>query len=87
VAVVDATGHLVAKRRIGDDAAGFAQLLELLAEARDRLETPIPFAIETARVLLDGARVNDSRELWTLKTPRPNLTRTSGGPGPTRPAI
>jgi transposase len=60
VAVVDAAGHLIAKRRIGDDAARFAQLPELPAEARDRLETPIPFAIETARVLLEGARVDDS---------------------------
>jgi transposase len=52
VAVVDADGRLVAKRRIGDDAAGFGRLLELLAEAGDRLEAPIPVAIETARGLL-----------------------------------
>lgn len=30
VAVVDARGELVAKRRIGDDIAGFAELCELL---------------------------------------------------------
>ena len=52
VAVVDADGRLVARRRIGDDAAGFGQLLELLAEAGDRPEMPIPVAIETARGLL-----------------------------------
>jgi hypothetical protein len=50
--MVDADGHLVAKRRIGDDAAGFAQLLELLAEAGDRPQAPIPVAIETTRGLL-----------------------------------
>jgi Transposase len=49
VAVVDADGRLVAKRRIGDDAAGFGQLLEVLAEAGDRPEAPVPVAIETAR--------------------------------------
>jgi transposase len=52
VAVVDTDGRLVAKRRIGDDATGFAQLLELLAEAGDHPEAPIPVAIETARGLL-----------------------------------
>lgn len=31
VAVVDEQGQLLAKRRIGDDAAGFRALLELLA--------------------------------------------------------
>lgn len=52
VAVVDADGRLVAKRRIGDDAAGFGQLLEVLAEAGDRPEEPMPVAIETTRGLL-----------------------------------
>jgi Transposase len=52
VAVVDAAGHLVAKQRITDDAAGFAQLLGLLAEAGDHPQAPIPVAIETARGLL-----------------------------------
>ena len=33
VALVDAEGKLVAKRRISDDAAGFAALLQLLVEA------------------------------------------------------
>ncbi|MDT5242692.1 MAG: hypothetical protein QOD36_68, partial [Mycobacterium sp.] len=35
VALVDAEGQLVAKRRISDDVAGFAMLSELLAEAGD----------------------------------------------------
>jgi Transposase len=56
VAVVDADGRLVAKRRIGDDAAGVGRLLELLAEAGDRPQAPIPVAIETARGLLVAYR-------------------------------
>jgi hypothetical protein len=50
VAVVDADGRLVAKRRISDDVAGFGQLLGLLAEAGDSPTAPMPVAIETARV-------------------------------------
>ena len=52
VAIVDTDGALLAKARIGDDAAGLAQLLALLAEHGDSLEQPIPVAIETARGLL-----------------------------------
>jgi transposase len=52
VALVDADGKLVAKRRIGDDAAGFALLLQLFAEAGDSAEEPVPVAIETGRGLL-----------------------------------
>ena len=35
VAVVDDDGRVVASGRVGNDAAGFAQLLTLLAEAGD----------------------------------------------------
>jgi transposase len=52
VALVDAEGNLVAKRRIGDDAAGFATVLQLLADAGDSSQQPIPVAIETSRGLL-----------------------------------
>ena len=52
VALVDAEGNLVAKRRIGDDAAGFTTLLQLLADAGDSDQQPIPVAIETSRGLL-----------------------------------
>lgn len=52
VAIVDETGSLRARVRITDDAAGFTQLLELLAtHGRDCAE-PIPVAIETAKGLL-----------------------------------
>ena len=52
VAVVDAEGRLLARRRIRDDAAGYQQLLQLLAEAGDTATDPIPVAIETSRGLL-----------------------------------
>ena len=52
VAVVDQAGTLIGKRRIGDDAAGFAALLRMLAEAGDHPDEPIPVAIETSRGLL-----------------------------------
>jgi len=52
IALVDRDGQLVARRRIGDDAAGLAQLLALLAEHGDTPGDPIPVAIETPRGLL-----------------------------------
>jgi len=52
IALVDQDGALLAKRRIGDDAAGFAALLQLLAEAGDDPDAPIPVAIETSHGLL-----------------------------------
>ena len=52
VALVDVDGKLIGKRRISDDAAGFALLLQLFADAGDSAEEPIPVAIETGRGLL-----------------------------------
>ena len=52
IALVDAAGQLLARRRISDGAAGLAALLELLAEHGDSAEDPIPVAIETPRGLL-----------------------------------
>jgi transposase len=66
VAVVDADGRLVAKRRIGDDAAGYGQLLEVLAGAGDRPETPIPVAIETARGLLVACLRATGRPIYAI---------------------
>lgn len=51
VALVDQDGTLVAKRRINDDAQGYQQLLDLLADAGDSPGVPIPVAIETPRGL------------------------------------
>ena len=55
VALVDDDGVLIAKRRIPESAAGFRQLLELLAEHGERSDAPIPVAIETAKGLLPAA--------------------------------
>jgi transposase len=52
VAIVDTGGTLRARARITDDAAGFAQLLELLATHGRDGQAPIPVAIETAKGLL-----------------------------------
>ncbi|MEU9191127.1 IS110 family transposase [Streptomyces sp. NPDC048484] len=52
IALVDAEGKQLAKVRISDEAAGFAQLTALLAEHGDREDAPIPVAIETSRGLL-----------------------------------
>ena len=52
IALADRDGGLLARARIGDDAAGLARLLELLAEHGDSAENPVPVAIETPRGLL-----------------------------------
>ena len=43
VAIVDDRGQLVAKRRIGDNAAGLRSLLEMLAEHGDAAENLMTF--------------------------------------------
>jgi transposase len=52
IALVNQAGNLLARRRISDDAAGLAQLLDLLAGHGDTADDPIPVAIETPRGLL-----------------------------------
>jgi hypothetical protein len=42
-ALVDTDGKLIAKQRIGDDAAGFAALIELLAHAGDCAQDPVQY--------------------------------------------
>jgi transposase len=66
VAVVDGDGRLVAKRRIGDDAAGFGQLLEVLAEAGDSVNEPVPVAIETTRGLLVACLRATGRPVYAI---------------------
>jgi transposase len=55
VAVVDAAGRVLARRRIGDDAAGFTELTALLAEYAEGQPTVVDVAIETGRGLLVAA--------------------------------
>jgi len=55
VALVDAAGRLPARRRVGDDAAGFGELVGLLAEHAGQVPGPVDVAIETGRGLLVAA--------------------------------
>jgi transposase len=66
VAVVDTNGHLVAKQRISDDATGFGHLLELLTEAGDNPDEPMPVAIETARGLLVACLRATGRPVYAI---------------------
>jgi transposase len=66
VAVVDGAGTLIAKRRISDDATGFAVLITLLAEAGDSADDPIPVAIETSRGLLVACLRATGRKVYAI---------------------
>jgi transposase len=66
VALVDTDGKLIGKRRIGDDAAGFSLLLQLLTDAGDSAEEPIPVAIETSRGLLVACLRATGRKVFAI---------------------
>ena len=66
VALVDAEGNLVAKRRIADSVAGFAELTAMLADAGDSEDAPIPVAIETSRGLLVAALRATGRPVYPI---------------------
>jgi transposase len=66
VALVDADGTLVAKRRISDDAAGFALLLALFADTGDDPKDPTPVAIETNRGLLVACLRATGRQVYAI---------------------
>jgi hypothetical protein len=66
VAVVDGDGHVVARGRVGNDAAGFAQLLTMLAEAGDSAKDPIPVGIETDRGLWVAALRETGRVIYPI---------------------
>src|SRR5947209_3340462 len=66
IALVDQDGTLIAKRRIGESVADFAELLTLLAEAGDSPEEPIPVAIETSRGLLVAALRATGRPIYAI---------------------
>ena len=56
VAVIDDDGRVVARGRVSNDAAGFAQLLTLLAEAGDSADDPIPVGDRNRSWSVGGAR-------------------------------
>lgn len=66
IALIDPEGHLVARLRITDDAAGYAQLLDLLAEHGDGPEYQVPVAIETSRGLLVAALRASGRPVYAI---------------------
>jgi len=66
VAIVGSDGILVAKKRIGDDPAGFTALAGMLADAGDSPEDPIPIAIETPRGLLVTALRASGRPVFAI---------------------
>jgi hypothetical protein len=66
VALVDEQGTLIGKRRISDDAAGFSLLMQLLAEAGDSADGPIPVAIETGRGLLVACLRATGRQVFAI---------------------
>ncbi|MFC9645336.1 transposase, partial [Streptomyces mirabilis] len=66
VAVVDSGARLLGKLRISDDAAGFQDLLQLLAEHGDSPEDPIPVAIETSRGLLVACLRASGRRVYAI---------------------
>jgi transposase len=66
VAIVDAEGTVVARRRIADNAIGFAELLAVLAEHGDSEPQLIPVAIETNRGLLVASLRATGRRVYPI---------------------
>jgi transposase len=66
IALVDRDGKLQARRRISDDTAGLAGLLDLLAEHGDTPEDPVPVAIETPRGLLTACLRATGRPVYPI---------------------
>ena len=66
VAIITSEGQLVAKKRITDDPAGFAQLIGMLSEAGDSADATVPVAIETPRGLLVSALRATGRPVYAI---------------------
>src|SRR4029077_15637207 len=66
IAIVDAEGRLVAKRRIPESGAVCADLAAMLADAGDDPKDPIPVAIETPRGLLVGVLRATGRPIYPI---------------------
>ncbi|OHU20606.1 IS110 family transposase [Mycobacteroides chelonae] len=66
VAIIDQAGTVVSRKKITTDAAGFTDLLGLLAEVGDSAADPIPVAIETDRGLLVAALRSTDRDVYPL---------------------
>jgi transposase len=66
IALVHQDGQLLARQRIGDDAAGLAALLDLLATHGDGPQDPILVAIETPRGLLTACLRATGRKVYPI---------------------
>src|ERR1700759_4967363 len=66
IALVDRDGQLLARRRIGDDPAGLAQLLALLADHGGSADAPVRVAIEPPRGLLVACLRATSRKIYPV---------------------
>src|SRR6266581_1273362 len=66
IALVDRDGELLARRRISDDTAGLAMLLDLLAAHGDSAGDPVPVAIETPRGLLTACLRATGRQIYPI---------------------
>ena len=66
IAIVDTDGRLLAKRRIPESIAGFTELADMLAEAGDNPDDPIPIAIETPRGLLVAVLRASGRPVYPI---------------------
>jgi transposase len=66
VALAGRDGQLLARRRISDDAAGLAALLDLLAEHGETPDDLIPVAIETPRGLLVACLRATGRQVYPV---------------------
>ena len=66
IAIVDAEGRRVAKRRIPESVAGLTELTAMLAEAGNDPEDPIPVAIEIPRGLLVAALRAGGRPIYPI---------------------
>ena len=66
IAIAGPGGTLLARRRISDDAAGLADLLDLLASCGDTPEDPVAVAIETPRGLLTACLRATGRPVYAI---------------------
>jgi hypothetical protein len=68
--VLDEHGKVMTRGRVSNDAAGFAALLTLLAEAGDTADQPIPVGTETDRGLIVAALRETGRVINPLAASR-----------------
>lgn len=88
IVLVDDPGTLLAKARITEDAVGYNQLLDFLAEHGDITDPPIRVAIEISHGLLVAALRSGNRKVFAINAPaaahycdRHGVSRKKSDPG------